>query len=69
MPDRALAKMVAKIMTGPPTETGINFIARAPPRAPMTMMPSRPMFTMPERSAKQPPRATSSRTEAKIRVY
>ena len=69
MPAMALAAMVARIMTGAPTETGMNFIASAPPRAPMTIMPSRPMLMMPERSAKQPPRATSIRTEAKISVY
>ena len=33
------------------------------------MMPSRPMLMTPECSEKQPPRATSIRTEAKIRVY
>ena len=68
-PNRALTMTVVMTMTGAPTETGMNFSTRAPPRAPMTMMPSRPMLITPLRSAKQPPKATSIRTDAKIKVY
>ena len=68
-PNKAAARMVQITITGAPMVTGINFMTSAPPRAPIHIMPSRPMLITPDRSAKQPPSATSSRTDAKIRVY
>ncbi|SCI63905.1 Uncharacterised protein [uncultured Blautia sp.] len=69
MPSRILASTVNSTTTKAEVPAGRNFIISAPPRAPMTMMPSRPMLMTPECSEKQPPSATSSRTEAKISVY
>ncbi len=70
MPAAALATSVVRIMTGaPPASTGKNFITSAPPRAPITMMPSKPILITPLRSEKHPPRATSISTEANRRVY
>ena len=48
---------------------GRYFIISAPPSAPNTMMPSRPILITPECSEKQPPSATSSSTEANISMY
>ena len=48
---------------------GRNFMARAPPSDPMTMIPSRPRLMTPECSEKQPPRATRMRIDANINVY
>ena len=62
-PVTAAARMVRMTMTtgGYPIR---YFIVSAPPRAPMTMIPSRPRLITPECSEKQPPRATRIRTEA-----
>ena len=69
MPRITAARTTSTIMPMSGSPAGANFIIRAPPRAPMTMMPSRPMLMTPECSEKQPPKATRMRTEAKIMVY
>ena len=69
MPKTIAMTTVTIIITTEGTVSGRNFIASAPPSAPMTMMPSRPMLITPECSEKQPPSATRTRTEAKISVY
>ena len=55
--------IVARTITIP-GKPAIYFMVNAPPRAPMTMIPSRPKLITPERSEKQPPNATSINTEA-----
>ena len=69
IPMATAARMTSRIMTRAGVPAGRNFIISAPPRAPMTMMPSRPMLMTPLCSEKHPPSATSTRTDAKIRVY
>ena len=69
MPSRMAASTTSTIITMALVPSGRNFIISAPPSAPMTMMPSRPMLITPECSEKQPPKATRISTEAKSSVY
>ena len=62
-------RLTRSTMTSAGVSAGRNFMVSAPPSAPSTMMPSRPMLMMPECSEKHPPNATNRRTEAKMRVY
>ena len=49
--------------------SGRNLIVKAPPKAPITMVPSRPRLITPLRSANIPPNATRAKTEANTKVY
>ena len=69
VPASTLASTTSTIMRNELVSALRYFIISAPPRAPMTMMPSRPMLITPLCSAKQPPKATRISTDAKIRVY
>jgi hypothetical protein len=69
IPTRTLVSTIRMNKTIPGVDAGINFIARAPPSAPITIIPSRPILITPLCSEKQPPRATRARTDAKINVY
>ena len=63
------ARITSRTITKAEVPAGRYFMTRAPPRAPMTMMPSRPRLITPECSEKQPPSATSIRTDANSSVY
>ena len=69
MPKITAARMDRLITVSAEAPTGSHFIISAPPSAPNTMMPSRPMLITPECSEKQPPSATSINTEAKMSMY
>ena len=69
MPNKSAIRMVSRIIRNAEVSGGRYFIVSAPPRAPKTMMPSRPMLITPECSEKQPPRATNSSTDAKMSMY
>ena len=69
MPKSTLTRSTVRIITKAGVFGLIMFMARAPPSAPITIMPSSPMLIIPECSLKQPPSATSRRTAAKIKVY
>ena len=69
IPKTTLAKMTRTIITTAGEDAGRYFIINAPPSAPITMMPSKPMLITPLCSEKQPPSATKIKTEAKIKVY
>ncbi len=69
IPTATLARITAKIITGAAIPAGRYFIINAPPKAPITMIPSKPMLITPLCSEKHPPSATSTRTEANINVY
>ena len=44
-------------MTTPPSQLDVTSAPHAPKNAPVSIMPSRPMFTTPARSDVTPPRA------------
>ena len=44
-------------MTTPPNQLDVTSAPQAPKNAPVSIMPSRPMFTTPERSEITPPSA------------
>ena len=69
MPHTTLAKITNRIMTTAAVPAGRYFIVSAPPKAPTTIIPSKPILMTPLCSEKQPPSATSVKTEAKINVY
>ena len=69
MPAATAARTVTTTISTGVVSAGRNRMARAPPSAPTIIMPSKPMLMIPECSEKQPPNATKSSTEAKIRVY
>ena len=69
MPKRMAARIATMTSSAEGSTVTRLLMTRAPPRAPMTMMPSRPRLMTPECSEIQPPRATSVSTEEKIRVY
>ena len=69
MPESIAAHTQMRKNKKPGISGGRYFMTSAPPSAPKTMMPSRPMLMTPECSEKQPPRATSISTEVKTRVY
>ena len=62
-------RITSRTMTKAEVLAGRYFMTSAPPRAPMTMMPSSPRLITPECSEKHPPSATSIRTDANNRVY
>ena len=69
MPMNMAARTQTTKTSHPAVPAGRYFIISAPPSAPKTMMPSRPMLMTPECSEKQPPRATSIRTEVNTSMY
>ena len=69
MPKTMAARMATMTSSAGGRAVTRLLMTRAPPRAPMTMMPSRPRLMTPECSEMQPPRATNVRTEEKMRVY
>ena len=69
IPIRTLASTTSKITSGAAIPAGIYFIISAPPKAPITIIPSNPILITPLCSEKHPPSATSTRTEANINVY
>jgi len=69
IPEITLARITSIITRGAAIPAATYFIIRAPPSAPITMMPSRPILMTPLCSEKHPPSATSTRTDANISVY
>ena len=69
IPHAILASITSKIIRIAGVSGERNLSIRAPPRAPITMIPSSPMLMTPLCSEKHPPRATRIKTEANINVY
>ena len=66
---KAMAARMDRMTSRGPGRAARLLMTSAPPRAPMTMMPSRPRLMTPECSEMQPPRATNVNTEEKMSVY
>ena len=56
---RPITPPAASPMRMPPTQLEVTSAPQAPKNAPVSIMPSRPMFTTPERSDVTPPSAAN----------